>query len=166
MSTDLGKITPERLREILAYCKETGKFTRLQRTSTRVKIGDVAGSVDANGYVIIYADNRPYKAHRLAWLHVHGAWPDNQIDHIDGCRSNNAFANLRDVTKAVNLQNQKRAPRSSTHGFFGVTRNKKRWQAKIRANGKLHHIGLFETPEQAHQAYVDAKRRLHEGCAI
>jgi hypothetical protein len=159
-------ITAERLREILSYSEETGVFTRLQRTSTRIHVGDVAGSLDANGYIIIYADNRPYKAHRLAWLHVHGVWPDNQIDHIDGCRSNNALANLRDVTRSVNAQNKRCAPSHSTHGFMGVTRNKKRWQAKIRLNGVLHHIGLYETPEQAHAAYIATKRQLHEGCTI
>lgn len=40
------------------------------------------------------------------------------------------------------------------------------WKASICTGGKRTHLGLFKTIEQAEAAYLDAKRRLHEGCSI
>lgn len=154
------------LRSILAYDADTGVFTRLVQTSNCIKVGDVAGSKSC-GYLTIRILGRLYRSHRLAWLYAHGTWPISDIDHIDGNKSNNALANLRDVTATVNGQNQRRAHTRSSHGFLGVTRHGKRWAARITVDGKVRHIGgAFDTPELAHAAYVEAKRRLHEGCML
>jgi hypothetical protein len=54
----------------------------------------------------------------------------------------------------------------SSHGFLGVTRSRKRWKAHIKVGDKVLHIGTYDTPEEAHAAYLAAKRVLHIGCTI
>ena len=159
-------LTYERLREVLHYDPETGVFTRLVRTSNRIKVGDVAGCSAGDGYVQIRVDGVRYLAHRLAFLWMTGEWPRDMIDHINGVRDDNRFANLRPATRAENMQNQRRAMSNSQTGLLGVTRVGKRFMATIQVDGRKIHIGTFDTPEQAHEAYLAAKRRLHPGCTI
>ena len=158
--------TADYLRSILEYDQITGSFTWLALTSRRVKVGDVAGWKTSIGYIRINVLGRAYQAHCIAWLHFYGAWPTADIDHIDGNPSNNAIANLRDVSHSVNLQNQQRAQRCNNSGFLGVSRRGSCWRAQITADGKKRHIGTFNTPELAHAAYLEAKRKLHAGCTI
>lgn len=154
-------ITATRLRELLNYNPETGEFTRRVSTTNSVRVGDIAGSVHHTGYLRIRVDGHQYLAHRLAWLYTHGEWPKNEIDHIDGNKTNNRIANIRDVTPSVNQQNQRKA-RSGT-GFLGVTLSQGRFRALIGVAGKQHYLGNYDTPELAHAAYLNAKRRFHEG---
>lgn len=163
----MTKITAPRLRELLNYDAVTGVFTR-RVGAGNAKAGDIAGSVNDDGYRLISVDRRRYAAHRLAWLFVHGEWPATLVDHQDGKRDANAIRNLRDATRRFNAENQREPHRNSTSGFLGVTRHKQcdRWQATIRVAGKAKHLGLFTTPEAAHEAYLKAKRELHEGCTL
>ena len=144
------ELTAEYLRSILSYDPETGIFTRKVRTSTRVKVGDVAGSADGIGYLRIRLQSRKYKAHRLAWLYTYGEWPKDQIDHINRNRSDNRIANLREVTNKQNGQNRSK-PSSNTSGYQGVHWNKQssKWQVKIKHNCKDIHLGYFAYLEEA-----------------
>jgi hypothetical protein len=162
------QITAERLRELLDYNPETGVFTRNVRTSNSVQVGEVAGCVMNKGYVHIVVDGAPFLAHRLAWLHQHGDWPTGMIDHIDGDRTNNAASNLRQVTNSLNCQNQRKAKRSNVTGLLGVApgRTPGTYRACIYVNRRQLHLGTFKTPEQAHAAYIAAKREHHTGCTI
>jgi hypothetical protein len=92
----------------------------------------------------------------LAWLYVHGALPQAEIDHADGNRSNNAIANLRLATRADQMANLKR-PRTNTSGFKGVSLYRTgKWAAHIAIDGRPKHLGYFETPQEAHDAYAAA----------
>lgn len=165
-------LTAERLREVLHYDPETGVFTWKARTSNRVKVGDEVGFTLTRGYVGTMLDGRRYKLHRLAWLYVYGVWPDGDIDHKDGIKDNNRISNLRVVDMSTNQQNLKQARSNSTSGLLGVHKTvagrhgKKIWMARIKANGKTTCLGYFENPTEAHQVYLAAKRKLHEGCTI
>lgn len=159
-------LTASRLREVVSYDPTTGEFAWRLRTSIRIMPGKLAGTLRPNGYVMVGIDGPQYRAHRLAWLYVHGEWPNGDIDHINGCRADNRIANLRIVSNAVNGQNRQGAQRDNKTGFLGVFKCKQRFQAQVKLNGKITHIGTFDTPEQAHQAYLETKRRLHEGCTI
>lgn len=156
-------VTYERLRELLVYSKKTGLFAWRRPTSRKHKRGDVAGSLVGHGYVHIEIDGRSYGAHRLAWLYVHGVWPSGQIDHENGMRADNRFRNLRDGSRSFNQQNQRKAQSRNLLGFLGVSRSGKRFKARIVVNSAQRQIGTFDTPEEAHLAYVQAKRRLHAG---
>src|SRR6185369_5842834 len=101
---------------------------------------------------------------------VHGEWPKHDIDHINGDIIDNRIANLRDVPRLLNMQNQRRAQAKNATGFLGVTQDKKRgtYHPKIRIPGEKNprHLGTFRTAEAAHEAYLEAKRKLHAGCTI
>lgn len=165
-------LTAERLREVLHYDPDTGVFTWKVRTSNRVKVGDEVGFALTHGYIGTMLDGRRYKLHRLAWLYVHGVWPDGDIDHKDGIKDNNRISNLRVVDMSMNQQNLKQARSNSTSGFLGVHKTvasrqgKKIWMARIKSGGKSICLGYFESPSEAHQVYLAAKRKMHEGCTI
>ena len=155
----------QRLRELLDYDAETGRFVWRQ-ANKRVKAGTVAGYVGNDGYVRIRASGTRFLAHRLAWFYVHGTWPAGEIDHINGDRSDNRIANLRDVSRLTNRQNMRRAQADNRSGLLGVSLTNNRCKASIRSGGKNHHLGYFASPEAAHAAYVAAKRQTHEGCTL
>ena len=150
-------LSAEYVRELLDYDAETGIFRFKIRKGGRAKVGKEAGSYDAKGYHRLKIDGRLYMSHRIAWLYVTGQNPDVFIDHIDGNPSNTRFANLRLATNTQNLRNAK-TPRRNTSGYKGVSFHKSRkvWQANIRVNGELLHLGRFKTPEEAKAAYDNA----------
>lgn len=156
-------VTAERLRELLHYDPSTGLFTRRVSLSNDGKPGDPAGSVPnkVTGYVAVSVDGRLYYAHRLAWLYVHGVWPQN-IDHRNGNRADNKLDNLRECSKSENAQNQKRKTNNRS-GFVGVHFDSVtgRWRASIRISGKTTKLGRFDTREEAAAAYAEAKLTLH-----
>lgn len=157
-------LTQARLQELLHYCPETGVFTRKVSLCNSVKIGDVAGGL-CQGYIAVRVQGVSYRSHRLAWLYMTGEFPKDQIDHIDGNRANNAFVNLREATSKQNTQNR-RFPRidNKSSKYLGVHWSKLRnkFRAEITVNGKNIHLGLFHNAEDAHYAYVEAKRKYHE----
>jgi len=164
----------ERMREHLAYDPETGRFTWVKPTSTRNRVGARAGNRSGrfgrDGYRQIEIFGQRYYAHRLAWLYMTGREPVGVIDHIDGDRDNNAFANLRDVSVLLNMQNMKRPATTNKSGYLGVCKPRGRKDGKfvahIKVDGKTKFLGSFEDPESAHNAYVAAKRLLHQGCTL
>lgn len=156
------ELTHARLVEKLIYEPETGIF-RWRHDSRGAKAGDIAGAVGKAGYRQFTIDGRQYKAHRLAWLYVHGSWPVNDIDHRDHNRDNNAIRNLRDVTDAINNQNIVRPQKRNKAQLLGVYPQRKRWCARIAFGDKRIFLGVHDTPEQAHQAYLAAKREHHPG---
>lgn len=101
----MPELTAARLRELLRYDPETGLFTWAVNVGARAKIGAVAGSVK-DGYRRIALDGRSYYAHKLAWLHLHGAWSEMIIDHKNGDRADNCTVNLREVDAFENRQNR------------------------------------------------------------
>ena len=158
-----ANLTASRLRQVLSYDKKTGLFTWIERPNRRIAIGTTAGSVNRWGYVAIRVDGERYMAHRLAWLWVHGWWPELEIDHINGNRSDNRWANLRTCTAAENRQNQRASRCGNSSGLLGVSWNSRlrRWVSQISVNGKHRYLGLFDTKEAAHTEYVRVKREIH-----
>jgi len=160
-------LSADTLREHFTYDPETGHFIR--RTATqKFGVGSRAGHIGPYGYWCIGHEKAKYLAHRLAFIYMTGELPKFHVDHINGNRLDNRWGNLRDVSRTVNQQNFRRVRVDSRSGLQGVQRinvNGK-WRARIRLNGKYHHIGCFATPEDAHEAYLQAKRKLHEGCTI
>jgi hypothetical protein len=156
-----------KLKHLLSYDPLTGGFT-WRVSKGRAKQGSTAGALKRRGYVDITLDGQRFAAHRLAWLYSHGVWPTYSVDHINGNPSDNRLKNLRDVPHISNMQNERSARASNSHGFLGATwcKDKCKWAAQIRHQGKKVRIGLYDTPQDAHNAYVETKRRLHAGCTI
>ncbi|WP_081048573.1 HNH endonuclease [Xanthomonas translucens] len=159
--------TAEQVQALLDYDPETGEFRWRKANSTRVRVGDVAGTHKPNGYLHIGVNCRILLGHRLAWLWVHGEWPAGHIDHLDGNPLNNAISNLREVTSSGNMHNRRkeatRSGRPTSSKYLGVSWQKKTgsWLARIGLNGKQLYIGTFATEEAAYAAYLAAKAELH-----
>jgi hypothetical protein len=161
------KITWLHLRMILDYSRDTGVFVWKINRSKAVKAGHIAGCREKRiGYITIGVDGKVYKAHRLAWLYVHLEWPDGLIDHINGDKSDNRIENLRVVAADGNSQNVRKPNRRNKSGFMGVIWFQNKWRATMSLNGKSKWLGDYSTPEEAHQVYLEAKRKYHAACTI
>lgn len=155
----------------LSYNHETGLITwkvliRCGRGRILANAGDEAGTIRKDGYRAINLLGRPWLSHRIAWFLFYGVWPSGHVDHMNGSRIDNRIANLRDVSRAENLQNMKKATASKKHGcLIGSAwhRQTGKWRAVIRINGRQKSLGYFYTEQEAHAAYVKAKRQFHPG---
>lgn len=161
-------ITIERLKHLFSYDPVTGVFTRIRANNSSCKagVGKPVGTPDGRGYLQIRIDRKVYRAHRLAWFYMHDVWPSSHIDHINGARSDNRIANLRDVDRKTNMQNIRKPTRANKCGMLGVMRDGTRFVAQLRINGRSTHLGSFGSLEEASSAYQTAKRTHHGGCTI
>ncbi|MDO8972094.1 MAG: HNH endonuclease signature motif containing protein [Saprospiraceae bacterium] len=154
-------LTQTRLHELFGLNTETGELIwRVSKGSK--KQGNIAGSINKKGYRCIKIDGRNYKAHRLVWLYTFGSWPKDQLDHIDGNRSNNRLDNLRECTHGENQQNL--APKTGgTSNYPGIywAKHVQKWQVSIRIKGKSEYLGLFTNELEAAEAYKLAKQLYH-----
>lgn len=159
MNAKPGTLTAERVRELLDYDPMSGIFRWRVSRKNRAQAGAVAGT-PSRGYIYIKIDGVTYRAHRIAWLYVHGVFPPGGLDHEDNIQSHNWINNLRPATQTQNNANS-RLRSDSTSGRKGASWHKQqqRWRSTIRINGKQIHLGMFDTPAEAHAAYA---LRAHE----
>lgn len=144
-------LTLERVSEVLDYDPETGSITRRKCHQSKF-VGCEAGHAHIKGYRQVRVLGHTVMAHRLAWLFVYGKFPAEQIDHIDGNRSNNAIANLREAAPFQNQRNRR------AKGCYRVPKSSK-YVAAIKVDGKSIHLGTFENAEQARAAYAAASKK-------
>jgi hypothetical protein len=159
--------TVAHMRERLNYDPKTGLLTwrhyegagnrRLYRNA-----GRVAGCLDGWGYIAIKVTGRMFQAHRIAWAISTGNWPDHEIDHINGDRTDNRFCNLRNATRAENARNTK-LYNTNKSGYKGVCfrPSKQKFAAHAWANGRQIYLGLFATAEDAAAAYANFALKHH-----
>ncbi len=177
-------LTQSRLKEYFNYDHETGVFTyRVSVKGSGRRAGDVAGCIadyvpaknqqtaNATPRKIMYLgiDYKIYRAHRLAWLYIYGEMPNGKIDHKNGNPLDNRIENLRIASDRMNSQNIRKAQPYNKTGVLGVGIDKARgcFKSEIRLpSGKRKFLGRFKTVDEAHQAYIKAKRIYHEGCTI
>ena len=155
--------------ELLHYDPETGLLTwRVNRHAA--KAGTRAGSMSVQGYLIVRIRElgQSIPVHRLGWALTYGRWPREFLDHINGKRSDNRLCNLLEADQSINSQNQRRAQCNNATGLIGAHWHKAsgRFTSSIYLNGKSKHLGLFKTAEEAHAAYVAAKRQYHPGAML
>ncbi len=153
----------QQLKELLHYCPETGIFTRLQSMG-RHKAGAVAGSKPGRTckYVAIHLAGRRYVAQRLAWLYMYGEWPSGDLDHINRIKTDNRISNLRQVTRAQNMQNVLRH-KHNTSGHKGINwiERLKKWRVYLFVQYKQIHVGVFSNFDDAVAAYRAAAAQYH-----
>lgn len=166
MSNPDSTLTFERCRELFNYDPDTGVITNRVYRNFRSTAGKMVGSNDGKGYLHMRVDYKMYQNHRVAWLWFYGEWPSAHVDHIDGVRDNNRIANLRDVPQIINQQNRRDPRVGSASQVMGVRLVKGSWQSRIYFHKREWILGYFDTPEEAHAAYLGAKRLFHPGCTI
>tara|TARA_R110000850_G_scaffold29148_2_gene80695 strand:+ start:473 stop:973 length:501 start_codon:yes stop_codon:yes gene_type:complete len=154
-------ITLGRLKELLDYNECTGVFTWKISPAGNTKKNSIAGCDNGHGYIRIRIDGGRFRAHRLAWLYITGCHPTEQIDHINGNRSDNRIKNLREVSQLNNNRNRG-INSNNTSGFTGVTFDKStgKWIAQIEVKGFNHLIGRFINKSDAVKARVEKEIEL------
>ena len=149
-------IARERIAELFSYDPATGVFVR-RVTRGGAVAGSIAGTKDSYGYFQFAVDGKLYLAHRVAWLMVHGEWPECEIDHINHDRSDNRIENLRLATRRANMHNLKSARSDSKTGLPGISKKPQGYVARIQNAGKRVYLGCFSAIEDAQAAYAAAK---------
>lgn len=162
-------VTQSELLVLFTYDPDTG-FLRYREKRGRMSRGDVAGTIDQEGYRIVTIKGRGYPAHRLIWLMVHGELP-RMLDHVNRDRDDNRISNLRLCNEIQNAANAK-APCTNTSGYRGVYYEPERglWRARIRyvENGvrKRLAIGRYTTAEEAAIHYNLHLKSMHADFAL
>lgn len=145
---------------LLRYDPETGRFFWTQRQG-RQAAGSMAGKARC-GYVTVTVLGRSVQAHRLAWLFMTGRWPPKpmSVDHVNRCRSDNRWANLRLADPHQNTANQSRRSDNSS-GTIGVAFHRQigRWRAYLSVRGKQIALGCYATREEAVAARLAAETK-------
>ena len=123
-------------------------------------------SPDKNGYLKVCLSNngkkKTIKIHRLIAIHYIPN-PDNKpcVDHINHNTQNNNISNLRWVTIRENSSN-----RTDQNEYIGVYKKGDKYQAVIYIDGTLKHLGIYDTPQDASDAYQKALEEINKGLPI
>lgn len=145
---------------IYAYDKEYGELVWREATNKahpgRCVIGSYVGGDDGHGYKMCMLLGHKFKVHQIVWLINTREFPPMPLDHIDGNKRNNKIENLRLASDLMNMQNLSKVK----HDLGGVQKSRRgpRFTSKITFNRAVHHLGSFDTPEEAREAYIQASR--------
>lgn len=138
-------------REGVGYDPETGIIIGRQ--------GRPVGSINkVNGYVMTHFDKRTVYVHRLAYFIMTGTWPEGDMDHVNGNRTDNRWSNLRVATRQQNLFN-KRSTRELPKNVYRHSSG--RYRVKMQVGGATRHFGYFDDLEAAEFVASLVQERYH-----
>ena len=155
-----NEITQDLLREHFEY--RDGHLWWVKPTARGVEVGQQFGSCYNTGYQVGMLKGKRYLEHRLIWLYHYGVWPKGHIDHTNGARDDNRIENLREATRQQNMFNRKSFGKTSEYKGVCWSKAGNKWRAQYTHKGKVHYLGLYETEEEAAEAYCKATENLHK----
>jgi hypothetical protein len=125
--------------------------------------GKLMSTIKSHGYLEVRLSKNSKSTsctiHSLVWNAFGDGtelkFPEIVIDHIDRDKTNNRIDNLRAVTTRVNCQN-----RVNNRDYIGVIRQKNIFLSRIKIKNKDYYLGNFNTPEEAHERYLEACNNL------
>ena len=147
-----NSIDIKEVRRLYTYEPETGKLICNTDRRKMPKGSDPCRN-HARGYLMVKVGDKYILAHRVIWAIHYGEQPPTEIDHKNRNKRDNRISNLRGATRSENVRN-------SMGKGYSVMRNG-RYQAAVKLNGKRIAIGTYDTPEEAHAAYINKKKELH-----
>lgn len=144
----------------LKYEKKTGNFYWAKKGRRRT-LGARAGSTNQDGYVLMRVNKKSFYAHQLVWFIEKGKWPAKgfDLDHVNGCRSDNRIENLRLCTRRENLINSLKHRQGKLPGCY-FNKPLRKWQAQILIRGKRKTLGFYKTEKEASRAYRKAFKNV------
>ena len=146
------------LKSLLQYDPDTGLIYWIAKGKGKIK-KKAAGTLLHSGYLGICIGPKRWQAHRIAWALHHGHWPKDQVDHINGIKTDNRICNLREATNSQNGKNLglSKANTSGCKGvYFDIQTGK--WRALIKVNFKSIHLGRFAQKQDA----INARKQAEE----
>lgn len=159
----MNKLPHKALLSAVSYDAQTGLFAWVTSDGRGKAKGSPGTHHRQTGYIYMTVLGKKYLAHRLAWFYAFGKWPVSKIDHFNGDKTDNRLANLREASDSVNSQNQHGPMSTNLLGVMGVSAHGRNYRARITVDYRRIKLGVFETPELAHAAYLKAKRQMHAG---
>lgn len=149
----------DELKSLLSYEPDTGVIRWIAKGKGRIKKKE-AGTLLHSGYAGIAIGPKRWQSHRIAWALHYGEWPKDQIDHINGIRTDNRICNLREASNAQNGKNLGLS-KANTSGHKGVCFDKQtgKWRAIIKVNFKLISLGRYANLQDAINARVAAEQQ-------
>lgn len=154
-------ITQQELKDALHYDPETGLFTWRRTVSSKAPKGSHPNGVDKDGYLTLMFKGKFLRQHRVAWFYTYGVWPEKQLDHINGVRSDNRIVNLRACDEQDNNRNRA-VSRNNTSGVSGVSFQQGKWMVRIRTDKQRRvFFGYFDDIELAELVAAEAREKYH-----
>lgn len=139
--------------ELMNYCGISGLLSWKVDASPSARIGGKVGSISKNGYLKTSFKRKTYSLHRIIFYLATGEQPE-QIDHINGVKTDNRIENLRPANCTKNQYN-KPVMKTSLTGIKGVSFDGYGYRARARIGGKRINIGYFKSSEEAKKAAID-----------
>lgn len=101
-------------------------------------------------------------AHELIFFYMTGRWAYPEVDHENRDGLDNRWSNLREATRSEQSANRIVRP-DKLKGAYRVagSSSTRRWFSHIRKNGKKIYLGCFDTEQEAHDAFVEASKKMH-----
>lgn len=166
MATKTNTVDVDYLRERLNYDPETGKLFWKDHEGmpkhwrTRWAGKEALTHIRSDGYYNGNVDYIKLTRHRVAWAIYYGKWPEQEVDHINGVKTDNRISNLREVSHKENMRNasMRKDNASGVNGVYWYKRDKK-WRVQVKVNGKFKSLGYFDTLEEAAKARQEANER-------